>query len=201
MYERETPFFEYAVGGMLDLQACKFEQFDERTCRITGAKWITSEKIMVKLEGSARVGERYICLAGIRDPYLVQHVEDILQWCRTSVAEKFGKEDYQLYFHVFGKNGVLKDLEPVKQTLAHELCIVTEGIAPTRELAEKITDLATRMMFLVRIPGVKGTAGAAASIEKRPMLASPAYTWTVNHLIQVGDPLELFPTHIIDAGV
>jgi hypothetical protein len=95
----------------------------------------------------------------------------------------------------------LKDLEPVKQTLAHELCIVTEGIAPTRELAEKITDLATRMMFLVRIPGVKGTAGAAASIEKRPMLASPAYTWTVNHLIQVGDPLELFPTHIIDAGV
>ncbi len=201
MYERETPFFEYAVGGMLDLRECKFEQFDARTCRITGAKWIPSEKIMVKLEGSARVGERYIGLAAIRDPYLVQHVEDILQWCRTSVAKKFGKEEYQLYFHVFGKNGVLKELEPVQQTRAHELCIVTEGIAPTRELAEKITDLATRMMFLARIPGVKGTAGAAASIEKRPMLASPAYEWTLNHLVQVDDPLELFPTHLTDAGV
>jgi hypothetical protein len=80
------------------------------------------------------------------------------------------------------------------------LCIVVEGIAPTRELAEKITDLATRMMFLVRIPGVKGTAGAAASIEKRPMLASSAYQWTLNHLVQVDDPMELFQTHLVEAG-
>jgi len=27
--------------------------------------------------------------------------------------------------------------------------------------------------------------------------ASPAYRWTLNHTLRCGDPLELFPTHIV----
>jgi len=201
MYERANPFYEYAVGGMLDMTKCKYEQFDERTCRISGAKWVPSEEIRVKIEGSRKVGERYIGLAAIRDPYLVQHIDEVIQWSRDSVEESFGKTGYQLYFHVFGKNGVLKDLEPVKETRSHELCIVAEGVASTGELAEKITDFATRMMFFVRIPGVKGTAGAAAFIEKKPMRAIPAYEWSINHTVPVDDPMELFPVHLTEAGV
>ncbi len=201
MYERETPYFEYAAGGTLDMRECKFEQFDPRICRITGAQWRPSEKVMVKLEGSAKVGERYIGIAALRDPYLVEHVDDLIRYCRTSIADRFGGEPHEIYFHIFGKNGVLKELEPIKESRAHELCIVAEGIAPTREVAEKITDYATRMLFLTRIPGVKGTAGAAAFVEKKPMPASPAYQWTLNHIVPVDDPMELFSVHLIDAGV
>ena len=201
MYERESPFYEYAVGGLLDMTECKFEQFDDRTCRITGAKWVPSEEIRVKVEGSRKVGERYIGLAAVRDPFLVQHIDEVIQWSRDSVAESFGKTGYQLYFHVFGKNGVLKEMEPVKEIRSHELCIVAEGVAPTGELAERITDFATRMMFFVRIPGVKGTAGAAAFIEKKPMRAIPAYEWSINHTVPVDDPMELFAVHLTEAGI
>ena len=120
MYERESPFYEYAVGGMLDMRECKFEQFDERTCRITGARWVPSHEIRVKIEGARKVGERYIGIAAIRDPYLVQHVDKVIQWSRDSVEENFGKNGYQLHYHIFGKNGVMRDLEPVKEIRSHE---------------------------------------------------------------------------------
>jgi hypothetical protein len=105
-----------------------------------------------------------------------------------------------LYFHIFGKNGVLKELEPVKESKAHELGVVVEVIADNDALAQKITDFVLRMFFFARIPGVKGTAGTAAT-TRLPMRATPGYKWSVNHTMRINDPLELFPTHIIDAGV
>src|SRR5690606_27421799 len=36
MYERSNPYFEYVAGGMLDMTDCVYEQFDERTTRVTG---------------------------------------------------------------------------------------------------------------------------------------------------------------------
>ena len=36
MYERSNPFFEYFVGGHLDMTNCHYEQADERTTRVTG---------------------------------------------------------------------------------------------------------------------------------------------------------------------
>jgi len=200
MYERENPFFEYTVGGMLDMRECGYDQCDSRTCRITGAKWIPSKDLRVKIEGAKKVGERYMGIAGIRDPYLVQHIDEVVQWCRSSVEKKFDKGNYQLFFHIFGKNGVLKEMEPVKEIRSHELCVVVEGMAGTDELAEKLVDFAVRMFFLARIPGVKGTAGTAAT-TKKAMRTTPGYIWNVNHTVPVDDPMELFPVHLTEAGV
>src|SRR5262245_4276221 len=144
MYERETPYYEHALGGLLDMKDCKYEQFSERTARITGAKWIPAKELRVKLEGARKVGERYMGFVGLRDPHVVGHVDQAIEWCRSAVANRFGSERYELYFHVFGKNGVLKELEPVTEGRSHELAIVVEGLAATEALAEKITDFATR---------------------------------------------------------
>jgi len=55
-------------------------------------------------------------------------------------------------------------------------------------------------MFLARIPGVKGTAGAAAT-TKKAMRYLPGYVWTLNHTVPVEDPMELFTVHMTEAGV
>jgi hypothetical protein len=200
MYERENPYYEYTLGGMLDMQHCTYAQHDERTCRIAGAQWVPAKEMRVKLEGAKKVGERYMGFVGIRDPHIVRNVDQALEWCRSSVAKRFPDVRYQLFFHVFGKNGVLKELEPVKVTKAHELGIVVEVLGDTPALTEKITDFAVRTFFFVRIPGVKGTAGTAAT-TKLPMRATPGYEWNVNHTMAVADPLELFPTHLTEAGI
>jgi len=200
MYERANPNFEYAVGGSLDMRDCRYEQFDEKTTRVTGARWLPAPEIRVKLEGAKRIGDRFIGIAGLRDPHLVRHVDDVVRWSRESVTKMFGTEGYELFFHIFGKNGVLKELEPIKETMAHELAVVVESVAADASLAERVTDYAVRMMFLARIPGVKGTAGAAAT-TKKAMRYLPGYVWTLNHTIPVDDPLELFSVHMTEAGV
>jgi hypothetical protein len=200
MYERENPYYEHTLGGLLDMRHCRYEQFDARTCRITGAAWVPAQELRVKIEGAKKVGERYMGFVGLRDPHVVRNVDAAIEWCRSAVAKRFERERYELFFHVFGRNGVLKELEPVKETRAHELGIVVEGLADNAALAEKITDFAVRMFFLVRIPGVKGTAGAAAT-TKQTMRSSPGYMWNINHTVALDDPMELFPTHMTEAGV
>ena len=92
-------------------------------------------------------------------------------------------------------------MEPLKASPAHELGIVVQAIAPTRELAEEACMIGTRQMFYARLPEVKGTAGGIAFLLDEVMPASPAYRWTINHTLRLDDPLELFPTFVTEAGV
>lgn len=199
MYERSNPYYEYVAGGMLDMTQCHYEQFDEKTTRITDSKFNTIEgKVKVKLEGVGKVGEKFIGIAGIRDPYTIQHIDKVIDWARTQVEERYGTENYHLDFKIFGKNGVMGDLEPVKEITSHELCVVVEGVAPTKEMAEEITLIGTRQIFYARLPEVKGTAGTASFVVDEVLPSTAAYTWTLNHVIPVDDPMELFPVTLIN---
>lgn len=201
MYERSNPFYEYVPGGVLDMTECVYQQYDEKTTRVTGAKFTPSPQIRVKLEGSGKVGERYIGIAGIRDPYTIANIDRVIQWARDQVREKFGDAGYELHYHVYGRNGVMGDLEPLKDRPAHELCVVVQGIGPTKEIAHEVCMTGTRQMFYARLPEVKGTAGSVAFVVDEVLPASPAYRWTMNHTVRLDDPLEVFPVHLVEVGV
>jgi len=191
MYERSNAFYEYFAGGTLDMTHCRYEQADEKTTRITGQVFIPIEgKVKVKLEGSGKVGERFIGIVGIRDPYTIQNIDKVIDWARSQVEERFAGQAYQLFYHIYGKNGVMGALEPVKEIRSHELCVVTEGIAPTKEMAEEVALIGSRQIFYARLPEVKGTAGTAAFLVDGVLPAPPAYMWTMNHTLPVDDPLE-----------
>ena len=201
MYERSNPYFEYVAGGTLDMSECRYEQVSEVTTRITGAQFHPAQEFRVKLEGSGRIGERYVGLVGIRDPYTIAHVDQVMAWARDKVRERFGESGYQLYYTVYGRNGVMGELEPLKDRPAHELCILVQGVAPTAEMAEEVCMIGSRQMFYARLPDVKGSAGSVAFALDEVLRASAAYRWTLNHTLRCDHPLELFPTHLTTAGV
>lgn len=200
MYERSNPFHEFVAGGMLDMTDCVYEQVSEKTTRVTGMRFVPAEEFRVKLEGSGKLGERFVGMAGIRDPYTIAHVDEVIEWARTQVRERFGDEGWELHYNVFGRNGIMGDLEPLKDKPGHELMIVVQGVAPTKEMAEEVTITGTRQLFYARLPDVKGTAGGVSFVLDEVMPASPAYRWTINHTMAVGDPLELFPIHTTIVG-
>ena len=200
MYERSNPFHEFVAGGMLDMTHCAYEQASDRTTRVTGMDFVPAEEFRVKLEGSGKVGERFVGMAGIRDPYTIANVDAVIDWARRQTEERFGPEGWELHYSVFGRNGVMGDMEPLKDQPGHELCVVVQGIAPTREMAEEVCMTGTRQMFYARLPDVKGTAGGVSFVLDEVMQASPAYRWTLNHTMAVSDPLELFPTHTATVG-
>jgi hypothetical protein len=200
MYERASPFYEYFLGGHIDMSRCSYEQYHERTVRVTGPRYIPAPELRLKLEGSGKLGERYVGIVGVRDPYTIANIDLVTAWARQQVVERFGDSGYELYFTIYGRNAILGDREPLKALPAHELGIVVQAIAPTKSVAEEICMIATRQMFYARLPQVKGTAGGVAFLLDEVMPASPAYRWTLNHTMRLDDPLELFPTFIVEAG-
>jgi len=144
------------------------------------------------------VGKRYLGMAGVRDPYTIKHIDEVIEWARSQVRERHPNEKYELSYRIFGKNGVMGDLEPIKETKSHELLVVVEGVSPDKKVAEEATLIGTRQIFYARLPEVKGTAGTAAFVLDEVTEISPAYRWTLNHTVEVDDPLELFPITMID---
>jgi hypothetical protein len=201
MYERSNPYEEFFAGGQLDMTHCHYEQLNERTARITGSRFIPSEKVRVKLEGAGKVGERFVGICGIRDPYTIAHVDEVIEWAKTQVRARFGDTGYELFYNVYGRDGVMGDLEPLRDQPGHELCVMVQGVAPTTEMAEELTMIGLRQMFYARLPDVKGTAGSVSFPLDEVLHASAAYRWTLNHTVEVQDPMQLFPTHIVDAGI
>ena len=62
--------------------------------------------------------------------------------------------------------------------------------------AEEIADLIARFtLYRLLFPtfaGQKATAGGIAMLRDEVLRGQPAYRWTVDHLLPVSDPLELF---------
>jgi len=201
MYERANPFYEHFLGGHLDMSQCRYEQYDQRTVRVTGPSFVPAGELRVKLEGSGKIGERYVGIVGVRDPYTIANIDLVTGWARQQVVERFGESGYELHFAVYGRDAILGASEPRKAMPGHELAIVVQGVAPTKEMAEEVAMIATRQMFYARLPQVKGTAGGVAFLLDEVMPASPAYRWTLNHTMRVDDPLELFPTFVTEAGI
>lgn len=199
MYERSNPYDEFFAGGRLDMRECHYEQISEKTTRITGSRFVPSDKITVKLEGSGKVGERYLGLCGIRDPYTIANVDRVIGWAREKVRERFGDNGYELHYKAYGRDGVMGELEPLREQPGHELCVMVQGVAPTAEMAEELTLTGLRQMFYARLPDVKGTAGSVAFPLDEVVRVSAAYRWTLNHTIPVDDVFELFQTHMTEA--
>jgi hypothetical protein len=196
IYERPEPFEEHVPGGYVDMRECRYEQIDDRRTRVTGMRFVKTP-YKIKLEGAGKVGERAFGFAGIRDPYLIRNIDDVLEWSRSKVESKYGREGYRLFYHLYGKNAILKEMEPVKED-PHEIGILVEAVAETAEKALDIAHLATRWLFYARLPMVKGTAGTCAFPFEEALLGKPAYEFTIHHLMPSSEKeaLELFPVKV-----
>jgi hypothetical protein len=195
MYERRDPYREHVVSGYVDMSDCRYEQFDEKTTRATGARWVPAAQPMAKLEGSGKVGERRLAIVGMREPYMIANIEKAIAWARARLNERFGTPEeggWQVFYHLYGRDGVMGPMDPTPPANPHELGIVVETLCADGKRAEEICALAARNLFYARLPEVKGTAGAAALMSDEVMVGKPGYEWTLNHVIPVTSATELF---------
>jgi hypothetical protein len=98
MYERANPFYEHFLGGHIDMSECHYEQYDDRTVRVIGPKYVPASELRVKLEGAGKIGERYVGIVGVRDPYTIANIDLVTGWARQQVVERFGSSGYELHF-------------------------------------------------------------------------------------------------------
>ena len=197
MYERTNPFIQALPGGILDMHASKYEAQTDRICKVTGSLFVPSPdgSYKVKLEGAGEAGHRVYHLVGIRDTRAIAHLDQILADTRKKVSEIIGPardDQYELFFHPYGKNAVMKENEPVEITQSHEVAIVIEVISKDLELATSVAKCAKFRFFYMSYPGqMNSSGGSVALITDEPLFPkNKCYQWTVDHLLTLKDPLD-----------
>jgi hypothetical protein len=196
LYEKTHPFRLAGPGGTLDLSQCKYEQVSDRRVRVSGSRFEPSRPYTVKLEGAKISGWRSIFIAGARDPIFIAQIDDILAKVIAGTRAYFAEvpqAHYRIIPHIYGKNGVMGDLEPVK-TAAHELCIIVEVAAATQSLATAICGKTRTSLMHTPYPGRIATAGNLASpFTPLEIPLGEACEFNVYHLMKVDSPTALFP--------
>jgi len=199
LYEKTHPFLLAGPGGTLDLSNCKYEQVTDRRVRVSGSRFEPSKHYTVKLEGAKTSGYRSIFIAGARDPIFIGQIDEILARVMAGTRAYFKEvpeEAYRIIPHLYGKNGVMGDLEPVK-TPAHELCIIVEVAAATQGLATAICNKTRTSLMHAPYPGRIATAGNLASpFTPLEIPLGQACEFNVYHLMKVDSPTALFPIQV-----
>lgn len=198
MYERTSPFKQGVPGGILDMRESKFEAITDKVTRVSNSTFIPLEdgSYKVKLEGAGCVGARAYHIVGIRDTNAIANIDQILEDTYKKVDEILAPhkrgEDYQLYFHVYGKDAIMGQLEPEKEINSHELCIVIEAVSDSEELCTTVVKCAKFRFFYMSYPGQKNSSGGAvALLTDEPLYPkNKCYQWTIDHLLPLDDPLD-----------
>ncbi|WP_003544822.1 acyclic terpene utilization AtuA family protein [Desulfotomaculum nigrificans] len=203
LYEKTNPYILPGPGGVLDLRETTFTQETETAVKVSGSKFLPGDKYTVKLEGAKCVGYRTVSIAGCRDPIMIGQIDHITEAVRERVQDNFKRYGYKyfLHFNIYGKNGVMGNLEPQPNVTAHELGIIIEAVAETQEIANTICSFARSTMLHYGYPGRVATAGNLAfPYSPSDFKAGAVYNFNVYHLMEVDDPLSLFPSKIIEVG-
>jgi hypothetical protein len=201
LYEQPDPYYMYEPGGMLDTTTSSYEAVTDRITRVSGSRWVPAKQYTVKLEGVRQTGFRSFAMAGIRAPDVVANIEVIEETVRAGIEAEYGPQgnNYQLKFCVYGRDGVLGPLEPMKGSKGHELFLLIDVVAESQQLARAVCAQAKQNTMHGGFPGRVSTAGNLA-FPFSPDLndAGPVYEFNVYHLFEVDDPQELFSIDYVE---
>ena len=205
LYEKSDPRLLPGPGGVLDLTGCQFEQVDDHRVRVTGTQFAKSDQYTIKLEGAKPVGYRTISVAGIRSPDLIAQLDTVLESVKDQVFQNFGDietAEVKLLFRCYGRDGVMGELEPMRQAQPHEIGLVIEVVAKTQALADTVCSFTRSTLLHIGYPGRQSTAGNLA-FPYSPSDSSHGlvYEFSLYHLLAVDDPLTPFPRRMRQLGI
>ncbi|SAL76154.1 acyclic terpene utilization AtuA family protein [Caballeronia telluris] len=202
LYEKTRPDLLTGPGGVLDLREATYEQITERAVRVRGSRFIPADDYTVKLEGAGVVGMRTIFIGGIRDPILVEQIDDFLGRITAYAHETYPElrsGEATLNFHVYGKNGVMGSFEPLAQNVPHEIGLLGEVTAATQELANAICSSVRIDVLHTPYPGQVATAGNfAIPLNPPENPIGPVCKFTIYHVMKMDSAEALFPIQIVE---
>jgi len=195
-YEKDHPYLLRGPGILLDLENCEFTAVDERRVRVRGSRLSRTAAYEIKLEGARRVAYRTFVIAGIRDPILIEKLEEVEELVKVSVMEQYPeipREQYHINFYNYGKNGVMGGLEP-KSEAGYELGVLFEVIAATQSAASALCSSVRSTFMHYGYEGRKSTAGNLAfPFAPSDVEFGAVYEFSVYHLMETNSGKALFP--------
>lgn len=196
-YEKDHPYILHGPGTVLNLEHCSFDEAGDGSVTVRGSRMEETEKYYIKLEGARLAAYRTFVVAGVRDPVFISKIREIEEAAKKQVEQYYGdipKETYTVHFMNYGIDAVMGDLEPLRNELPHEVGIVFEVLADTQETADIVCGTLRSSLLHYGYEGRKATAGNLAfPFAPSDVSFGPVYEFSVYHLMEVRDGLEMFP--------
>ncbi|MDO4564289.1 MAG: acyclic terpene utilization AtuA family protein [Clostridia bacterium] len=202
MYEQSNPYMIYEPDGVINLLNARYEQVNERTVRVSGSRFIPTDKPTLKLEGVRPLGFRSVAFAGIKDPETVKRIDEIFDGVCAFVRENtkglLNGDDYTLSLHKYGVP-LSKDAEAAEP--AHDLGLIIDVVAKTEHSSEFVLSLARSRMLHYDYKGRKGTAGNLAfPFSPSDIHLGEVFEYSIYHLAEVDSLLETSEIRYINVG-
>lgn len=203
MYENVNPYEITEPGGIIDTRECTYMQIDEHRVQVYGSRF-RKKAYSVKLEAVESAGFRSICIGGTRDPGLISILEVFLEKVRRTVEKRvedvcgLKPGEYALTFFRYGRDGVMGAMEPSVSS-AHEICILTDVVAPDQEHANAIIGIARSLLLHTDFEGRKCNAGNIAfPFSPTDIEVGEVFRFTMSHALWLENPMEPFRTERLE---
>ena len=203
LYENADPYRLVECSGTLDLTDSRYERESELAVKVSGSRFEPAQRYTVKLEGAEQAGYQSIVIGSVRDPFIIRQIDDWTQRLTDRIharvqqvyGDRLGRSDYVIHMRIYGKNGTMGPLEPVKEIRSHELCLLIEVTAPTQDIASSIAGIVRHQGLHLPIPEWSGLITALACPYNPAHLDRGAvYRFNVNHVVEPDSPTEMFRT-------
>lgn len=202
-YEKDHPYILHGPGFVMNLENCEFTDMGNGRVRVSGSRMEPTAAYEVKLEGARRVAYRTFVVAGIRDPILIDKIEEVEELVKESVVSQYpeiSRDKYRIKFYNYGKNGVMGGLEPHNKA-GHELGVLFEVIAETQEAASVLCSSVRSTFMHYGYEGRKSTAGNLAfPFAPSDVEFGAVYEFSVYHLMETENGKALFPIEYRNIG-
>lgn len=205
LYENSDPFILYEPGGHLDVTRSSYTAPDNRSVRVTGSKWVPSERYTVKLEGARKAGYQTIALALLRDPRYVEQVQD---WCddilRLTTEKVLARlsaspDDFSIELRQIGRNATLGGLETSINRPA-EIGVLGIVTAKTEALAEEVGKVLNPYLLHHALSEDEEMPTFAFPFSPAEIQRGAIYEFCLNHVMQLDDPMQAFRLEVIEVG-
>ena len=202
LYERTDPCIQPGPGGINDLTNACFERDGARAVKVSGSTFIPDSVYKIKLEGSEMIGYRSLCIFGIRDAVMISQLDHVIAEVRRLTDQRFGTPEEAGYFadiHIYGRDGVMRGLEPLKDVKPHEVGLLVDVVGKTQDQANAIAMYVRGKIGHASYPGILTTAGNVAyPFSPFNVPVGPAFRFSIYHLMPVEDPCACFPMTLHD---
>ncbi|WP_254694086.1 acyclic terpene utilization AtuA family protein [Sulfitobacter sp. SK012] len=203
LYENSDPFILYEPGGHLDVTAAQYEALDDTSVRVTGSKWVPSDRYTVKLEGARPAGFQTVLMALLRDARYVENAgtwaADIAEKCSAKACDRLGlaPEDFRIELRLIGHSASFGALEPRPGTPT-EIGVIGIVTAATDALSQEIGKLLNPYLLHHPLTSQEEQPTFAFLFSPAEMPRGQVYEFALNHVLTLEDPMQAFSLEVIE---
>ncbi len=202
LYENSDPFILYEPGGHLDVTGASYAALDDTSVRVTGSKWVPSDRYTVKLEGARAAGFQTVLITILRDAHYVANAAkwaaDIETKCSAKVCDRLGltPDEFSIELRLMGQSASFGALETKSVTPA-EIGVIGIVTAASDDLSMEIGKLLNPYMLHHPLTADEEQPTFAFLFSPAEMPRGQTYEFALNHVLTLDDPMQAFALEVL----